>query len=174
MYGKVYFGQHTTENLDDGYIASGKKILNYLNKYPGEYYREIINFYSSEEELNKEEYDLIHPHLNKDYCLNLVEGGNHHSPSIELRNQISEKLKGVSKSEEFKQNLRELYKGRQFAVQTEECKKNISKAKKNKPSSFKNKKHTDKAKELNRLAHINRHRVYDNEEHTKYHYELNT
>lgn len=67
MYGCIYYGKHTTSNLLDGYIASGKKIINYIKKYPTGYYRKILGLYNSQEELNKAEYNLIHPHLGKKY-----------------------------------------------------------------------------------------------------------
>ena len=54
---KFYFGQHTTDNLDDGYKGSGRKIGNYYKKHPNDYIKEIISFYNSQEELNKAEYD---------------------------------------------------------------------------------------------------------------------
>ena len=72
---KFYFGQHTTDNLDDGYKGSGKKLLKYYNKYPNDYIKEIIAFYDSQEALNEAEYELIHPYLNTSECLNLKEGG---------------------------------------------------------------------------------------------------
>jgi hypothetical protein len=75
LYGKVYYGQHSTNNLNDGYIGSGKIIKNYIKKYPDGYYRKILQLYSSAEELDKAEYELIKPHLGKDYCLNLCDGG---------------------------------------------------------------------------------------------------
>lgn len=73
--GKLYFGKHETYKLDDNYLGSGKLIKRYINKYPLGYIKEIIAFYNSSEELCKAEYDLIHPHLGKDYCLNISEGG---------------------------------------------------------------------------------------------------
>ena len=72
---KVYFGQHTTNNLDDGYKGCGKKLLDYYKKYPNDYIKEIISFYDTDEDLNNAEYELIHPHLGKEYCLNCKEGG---------------------------------------------------------------------------------------------------
>lgn len=92
---KFYFGQHTTENLDDNYHGSGRKLQRYYKKYPNDYIKEIISFYDSQEELNKAEYDIIHPHLNNNMCLNLMEGGgNTGSPSIETRIKISKSLLG--------------------------------------------------------------------------------
>ena len=72
---KFYFGQHTTENLNDGYKGSGKKLLKYYKKYPNDYIKEIICFCDSQEELNQVEYNIIHPWLNNKQCLNLKEGG---------------------------------------------------------------------------------------------------
>jgi hypothetical protein len=73
--GKFYFGKHTTEILDDGYKGSGKKLRNYYKKHPNDYIKEIICFCDSEEELNKAEYEIIHPCLGNKMCLNLCEGG---------------------------------------------------------------------------------------------------
>lgn len=52
--GKFYYGQHTTENLDDGYKGSGRKINDYYKKYPNDYIKEIISFHNSQEELIKQ------------------------------------------------------------------------------------------------------------------------
>lgn len=92
---KIYYGQHKTNDLNDGYKGSGKKLLDYYKKYPTSYTMEIIQFYSNLDELNKAEYELIEPHLGKDYCLNLRDGGNQGKCSEELRLQISNTLKGI-------------------------------------------------------------------------------
>ena len=148
--GKVYFGCHITYNLEDGYIGSGKKLQRYLKTHPNGYYREIINYYSSEEELKKAEFDLIHPHLGKDYCLNLTEGGGlraypgelhpfynkHHTDDTkskirkslkgksyltdEGRKKISEIHKGKPKSEEQKQKTSNTLKGHQLSEETKQ------------------------------------------------------
>lgn len=93
MYGCIYYGQHRTNNLLDGYITSGKKIQRYINKYPNGFYRKILHLYNSEDEVNKAEYDLIHPHLDKEYCLNLRDGGNIGRMSINSRHKMSIKAK---------------------------------------------------------------------------------
>lgn len=123
--GKVYYGCHITSNLNDGYIGSGKKLVKYLKKYPTGYKREILSFYNSEEELNKAEYDLIHPHLGKDYCLNLTEGGGlrafpgelhpfynkHHK--TESKEKISNSLKGKCYiTDEGRQKISDTHKGK--------------------------------------------------------------
>ena len=67
LYGRIYYGKHETPNILDGYVGSGTILRAYLKKYPKGYYRKILKFYNSRNELNKAEYDLIHPHLGKDY-----------------------------------------------------------------------------------------------------------
>ena len=74
--GKFYFGKHTTENLDDGYKGSGVLLQKYYKKHPNDYIKEIISYHKSEKELDKAEYNIIHPHLYNKMCLNLSEGGN--------------------------------------------------------------------------------------------------
>jgi hypothetical protein len=109
FYGHVYFGQHQTEFLDDNYTGSGKLICRYINKHPNDYYKEIIKFYNSQEELNKAEYELIHPHLGKDYCMNLVEGGSfgrlHPDLYTEIGKKISIKNKELWNDQEYREKL---------------------------------------------------------------------
>lgn len=131
--GKVYFGCHRTSNLNDGYIASGKLIRNYLKKYPNDYYREIIKFYSSEEELQEAERELIKPHFNKDYCLNLCEGGLFGKMTNEIRQKISNKKRGISIwpngrkfSEETKQKMAIAQQNRKRKPLSEETKRKLS------------------------------------------------
>lgn len=157
MYIKVYFGQHTTDKLDDGYIASGKKIKRYLKKYPGQFYRKIIAFYNNADELNKAEKDLIDGHLNKDYCLNLKEGGDCGLFSEESKKKMSENswmrgrtgelnpmhgrtgelhpMHGRTHTDETKQKIREMCTGKH---PSEESRKKMSDAKKGKYTGDKN------------------------------------
>ena len=51
--GKMYIGQHVTENLDDGYMGSGKIIKLAIKKYGVENFRkEYLGFYEDENELD--------------------------------------------------------------------------------------------------------------------------
>ena len=99
FYMNVYFGMKISYSLKtDNYTGSGRKIVNYINKYPNDYYKQYIGFYNNVKELQNAEYNLIHPHLNKDYCMNLKEGGGNAQLSEETRELISEKLKGKSRT----------------------------------------------------------------------------
>lgn len=53
LNGKMYIGQHKTDNLDDGYMGSGKVIKQAVKKYGVENFRkEWIMFCEDAEELN--------------------------------------------------------------------------------------------------------------------------
>ena len=106
FYLSVYFGKHITYKiLNDKNGGSGTKISNYHVKYPGEYYKKYLGFYKNSEELENAEYELIKDHLNKEYCLNLKDGGGNAPLSEETKQKISEKLKNNIISEETKQKI---------------------------------------------------------------------
>ena len=45
LSGKYYIGMHSTDNLDDGYLGSGRRLRYSINKYGKESHkREIIEF----------------------------------------------------------------------------------------------------------------------------------
>ena len=71
---KFYFGQHTTENMEDGYKGSGKLLLKYYKKYPHDFIKEIISFHDTYDELNEAEEKIVSLWLGHPMCLNLTEG----------------------------------------------------------------------------------------------------
>ena len=75
--GKFYVGMHSTNNLDDGYLGSGK-ILGYSrHKYGDEnHVKEIVEFLPSRDALKLREKEIVNEELLKDpYCMNLTSGG---------------------------------------------------------------------------------------------------
>ncbi len=138
---KFYFGKHTTKNLDDGYKGSGLKLWRYYNRHPNDYIKEIISFHNTEEELNKAEYDIIHPWLGNEMCLNLKEGGK--GGGIKGMSAWNKGLKGIQKawnkgifgvSEETSEKLKEAWKHRKPDSEETRKKKSIG-AKNRKPDS---------------------------------------
>ena len=116
LAGKYYYGQHRTKNLEDGYIGSGTRIASYFKKYPKiegvTYVRQILAFYSDEEELNRAEKELIGDSYETDpNCLNLKAGGKQVKLSTESRKKISLSLTGKTWSKERREAASRARKG---------------------------------------------------------------
>ena len=75
--GKYYIGMHSTNNIDDGYLGSGKKLRHSIRKYGKEnHQKEILEFFETRELLAEAEKKIItFDLLNDKLCLNLAEGG---------------------------------------------------------------------------------------------------
>lgn len=74
---KFYIGMHSTNNLNDGYLGSGKRLRRSVNKYGKENFRlEVLEFFESRELLVEREKQLVNEELLKDSnCMNLKPGG---------------------------------------------------------------------------------------------------
>lgn len=77
LTGKYYIGLHSTDNLEDGYLGSGRKLKYSLNKYGKENHkREILEFCSSRKELIKREQEIVNlDELADKNCINIKLGG---------------------------------------------------------------------------------------------------
>lgn len=78
-----YYGVHNTNNLDDGYMGSGKRLWVAYNKYGIENFnKEILKFFDTKEEAFEYESEIVNEELiNNDDCYNLVKGGKGSFPS---------------------------------------------------------------------------------------------
>ena len=74
---KFYVGMHSTDNLEDGYVGSGKRLGYSIRKYGLENHKfEILEFLSSREELKKREAEVVNEEMLKHpLCMNLKFGG---------------------------------------------------------------------------------------------------
>lgn len=77
LSGKYYIGMHSTDNLEDGYLGSGKRLRYSINKHGVEnHVREILEFVNSREELRKREEEIVSLNeIAKEKCMNLITGG---------------------------------------------------------------------------------------------------
>lgn len=66
--GRYYIGRHSTKNLDDGYMGSGKWPRSIKNKQ--EISKEILSYHNSSQELLDAEKSLLAEHINKPLCMN--------------------------------------------------------------------------------------------------------
>lgn len=77
LSGRYYVGMHSTDNLEDGYMGSGKRLKASIKKYGVENHKfEILEFFNSREELALREGELVTMKevANKE-CMNLKVGG---------------------------------------------------------------------------------------------------
>jgi|688.fasta_scaffold191069_1 hypothetical protein len=74
---RFYIGIHSTDNLNDGYFGSGKRLWNSINFHGKENHtKEILEFFSSRKILLEKEKEVVNRELLSDsLCMNLVVGG---------------------------------------------------------------------------------------------------
>jgi len=142
---KYYIGMHSTDDLEDGYMGSGKRLWYSRKKYGDENHSiEILEYCNDRKELRKREEEIVNDELiNEELCMNLVRGGggfmldkHHYKCSIAGGKATAERLKT---DEEFSE--------RQKKIVSENFKK-AHKEGKIKYDTFTGKKHTEETKKL--------------------------
>ena len=100
--GKMYIGKHVTDDIDDGYMGSGKYLKRAIKKYgKGNFRKEWLGFYEDEEELNYMERVFVDDTwVSRSDTYNLKIGGEGGSArgrvlSEETRRKMSESRIGV-------------------------------------------------------------------------------
>ena len=75
--GHFYYGVHNTDNLDDGYMGSGKRLHYAYKKYGIENFtKEILKFFDTSEEAFEYEFNTVNEELIRDSnCYNIKCGG---------------------------------------------------------------------------------------------------
>lgn len=102
LAGKYYYGQHSTNSLQDNYAGSGKILKDYYKKYRRiegvTYTKEILKFYNSPEELNKAEKILVGDLWKVDpNCLNQCAGGGNSVYQIITSEATKQKMREAAK-----------------------------------------------------------------------------
>jgi group I intron endonuclease len=100
--GKYYIGCHSTNNINDGYLGSGKHLTRAIKKYGRENFKfEILHIVTSQIEMFNLERQLVNEELVKDpMTYNLKIGGSGGNPGIVGA------FKGKKHSEETKEKIR--------------------------------------------------------------------
>ena len=122
LNGDYYYGVHSTNNLDDGYMGSGARINRSINKYGKENFtREIVQFFSRKKCAYSLESAIVTQKLIDDpHCLNLAIGGfggNTYAGFTDV--QLKEIGAKISKAN----------KGKKYCPMTEEHKQKLRKPK---------------------------------------------
>ena len=75
--GKTYIGKHQTNNLDDGYMGSGKHLKRAISKHGlKSFTKEILHVFDNEDEMNAKEAELVSEEFcSRDDTYNLCPGG---------------------------------------------------------------------------------------------------
>lgn len=144
--GKIYIGKHSTTNLNDNYMGSGVVLHQAYQKYGLENFnKEVIQFYTSEEELNQGEIYWIARFNSTDPNVgyNRTFGGEGGGLLEETKRKISETKKGKPRSEETRRKLSEVMKGKKLS---EETKRKIGEAQKGKTLTVEHRRHLSEAR----------------------------
>ena len=151
--GKYYIGMHSTDNLNDGYVGSGKRLWYSINKYGKKNFKfDIIEFLPDRSSLKEREKELVNEDLLKDsMCLNIKTGGyggwyKFHNDAFKQKLKNDPKLKekyiqigkNISKivDERGTRSLNNGWSGKKHKDSTIEKMKKIKKQKGNKNSQF--------------------------------------
>jgi hypothetical protein len=113
---KFYVGMHSTTNIEDGYVGSGKLLKRSLKKHgKGNHIREILSVHNSREDLEIAERELIEKILSHPKCLNLAKGGlggNNICWSPERKKRHSELLTGIKRDQAHNEKIRKALTGK--------------------------------------------------------------
>lgn len=151
--GKYYIGRHSTKNINDGYFGSGRWVKSIKDK--SKLSRKILSYCNTTEELIENETLLIEENIDNPLCMNWNDKGvgwsSRFNPS-KLNPQRFVGDKNPMKREEVRKKVSETKK--------ELYKKGLIK-------TWQGKKHTEKAKEKNRQAHLGKKRTPESIEKTR-------
>jgi group I intron endonuclease len=133
---KCYIGWHATNNLNDGYVGSGKLLRYSINKYgEDKHITGILEFCNKNEVYQREKYWIKKKNTIVPVGYNLTRGGDGGNTYILLSEEDKKK---------FKEQCSKQNRGRSFS---EEHKKKISDSKKGKASPNKGVKFSDETKQ---------------------------
>ena len=135
--GKFYVGMHSTSNMNDGYLGSGRRLRYSIRKYGVENFQiEYLEFFDSREDLAAREAELVNEDLLHDpMCINLKSGG---VGGWSVEQQRKNSIKGNLKKQWLIENDKEWY---------ERWQSNMSKSLKGKQNWWLGKTHSDETKQ---------------------------
>ena len=153
LNGKYYYGMHSTDDLNDGYLGSGKRLKRSINKHGKENHKvEILEFLLNRELLAKREKEIVNLNeIAKEDCMNIMVGGKGGFISNEQQRHRAEcggraTAKKIANDDEFRETHRKLVSANM---------KKHHELGKIKYDTFRNKKHSEESKIKQRNAKLN-------------------
>jgi len=151
---RYYIGMHSTSNLEDGYLGSGKRLRYSIRKYGKEnHIKEILEFLPTREKLIIRESEIVNKILLTDkLCMNLKEGGQGgfvNLKAVKKGRRITDEILEKKYGKDFKKIISKNY---QNSLSENDRKENSEKIKKRlkeigfNHSTFKGKKHKEESK----------------------------
>lgn len=155
--GDYYYGVHSTDNLNDGYMGSGLRINNSINKYGKENFtREIVQFFSRKKCAYSLESAIVTRELiNDEHCLNIALGGKC-GFTIDLLTQEEREQYCYNMSLAVKGEKNGFY-GKKHSDATRKILSEYASKRTGEKNSFYGKHHTEESNERNRQAHMGKH-----------------
>jgi hypothetical protein len=143
--GRYYIGMHSTINLDDGYLGSGRRLRASIRKYGEENHtKEILGFFETRDLLVEAEKDIItEDMLGDEMCMNLMGGGNGGCQDPEKQRKWIEAGNKASVKKFYED---EEHRGKIIKTLIETTKKNHKEGK-YKYDTFKGRKHSQETKD---------------------------
>jgi hypothetical protein len=145
---KFYIGMHKTDNLEDGYIGSGKLLKRAIEKYGIENFeKEILFVYNNIQDMIAKEIELItEDEIKNPLCYNLTPGGWGGNRITDANHPIHQPDHCKKMRKAFCDSLSDPLKKERFSIiQSEKMKKNHQ-AGKIKYDTFSGKKHSDESR----------------------------
>ena len=148
---KFYIGMHSTNNLNDKYIGSGKRLWYSINKYGKDNFKfEILEFFPNRKQLREREKEIINDDLlMNEKCMNLKKGGDGGFTLEQTKNgrKITNQKLFEKYGENFYSIISKNYHDFLTPEQKEEFKNKIKKGQIDfNHSTFLGKKHTEESK----------------------------
>jgi hypothetical protein len=111
---KFYVGMHSTDNLEDGYIGSGKRLWHSIRKHGlDNHVKEILEFLPNRSSLKSREKEIVNERFLQDTnCLNIQIGGGggfsskeHYDKFVLACKNNGENQKKLCEDEEYRKNI---------------------------------------------------------------------
>lgn len=106
LTGYYYYGMHSTDDLNDGYLGSGRRLRYAINKYGKKWFkREIIEFCKDRKELSEREKEIVNLNeIAKKHCINIKVGG---EGGWTLEQRRNAQIKSTKKQRWLRENNKE-------------------------------------------------------------------